>query len=87
MEFEFDPTKSEANKAKHGINFLEAQLLWLDHRAVQFPSDRFSEQRWGLIAKWSGKVWTVIFTLRDGKVRIISARRARVDEVTFYEND
>ena len=87
MEFEFDPTKSEANKAKHGINFLEAQLLWLDHRAVQFPSDRFGEQRWGLIAKWSGKVWTVIFSLRNGKVRIISTRRARVDEVAFYEND
>ena len=28
MEFEFDPLKSETNKAKHGIDFIEAQALW-----------------------------------------------------------
>lgn len=30
MEFEFDERKSAANKAKHGIDFVEAQALWLD---------------------------------------------------------
>ena len=30
MEFEFDPAKSAANKDKHGIDFVEAQALWLD---------------------------------------------------------
>jgi uncharacterized protein len=28
VEFEFDPGKSASNKAKHGIDFLEAQALW-----------------------------------------------------------
>ncbi|MBC8244966.1 MAG: BrnT family toxin [Verrucomicrobia bacterium] len=87
MEFEFDPAKSEANKAKHGIDFVEAQRLWLDNGAVRFPSDRFGEKRWGLIARSSGKVWTVFFTIRDGIVRIISVRRARVEEVIFYEGN
>ena len=30
MKFEFDETKSEANKRKHGIDFVEAQALWKD---------------------------------------------------------
>lgn len=34
MEFEFDPAKSEANKAKHGIDFVAAQELWYDFFAV-----------------------------------------------------
>ena len=28
MDFEFDPRKSEINKTKHGIDFVEAQALW-----------------------------------------------------------
>jgi hypothetical protein len=28
VKFEFDPQKSETNKAKHGIDFIEAQALW-----------------------------------------------------------
>jgi len=29
MQFEFDPQKSAVNKDKHGIDFVEAQALWL----------------------------------------------------------
>ena len=28
MLFEYDPAKSTTNKAKHGIDFDEAQVLW-----------------------------------------------------------
>ena len=37
MEFEFDPEKSQANQTKHGIDFLEAQLLWLDDMLLDRP--------------------------------------------------
>ena len=30
MDVEFDPVKSEANQAKHGIDFQEAMALWDD---------------------------------------------------------
>jgi uncharacterized DUF497 family protein len=30
MKFEFDPAKSASNKDKHGIDFVEAQVLWAD---------------------------------------------------------
>jgi hypothetical protein len=37
MDFEYDPNKSEANKAKHGIDFEEAQELWNDQEAATSP--------------------------------------------------
>ncbi len=30
MEFEFDKSKNESNKQKHGIDFNEAKELWED---------------------------------------------------------
>jgi uncharacterized DUF497 family protein len=45
VEFEFDPEKSSANKAKHGIDFVEAQTLWLDEALIEAPArtdDAFS---------------------------------------------
>lgn len=33
MDFEYDPEKSLQNKQKHGIDFEEAQMLWLDEEA------------------------------------------------------
>ena len=34
MEFEFDQAKSEANRLKHGIDFVQAQELWKDLYAL-----------------------------------------------------
>jgi uncharacterized DUF497 family protein len=36
--FEFDTTKSEANKSKHGLNFIEAQGLWNDEQLLIIPA-------------------------------------------------
>lgn len=33
--FEFCEQKSRANKSKHGIDFVEAQALWLDEELVE----------------------------------------------------
>jgi hypothetical protein len=46
--FEFEPVKSQANKAKHGIDFVEAQELW-KYRAVIVRSDRGNERRFARI--------------------------------------
>ncbi len=45
MDFEFDPAKSAANKAKHGIDFIEAQALWLDDAFVEAPARTDDEPR------------------------------------------
>lgn len=80
MEFEF-----ESNKKKYGINFDEAQVLWDDPDLIEIPVKTVDEPRFLVIGKISEKYWSVIITYRREKIRIISARRARKEEVDIYE--
>ena len=84
MEFEFDHAKSEANRLKHGIDFVQAQELWKDLYALQIQAKSDTEPRFALIASMQGKVWSVFFTERNSKIRIISARRSRTNEEDLY---
>ena len=86
MEFEFDPTKSESNAQKHGIDFEQAQQLREDPDRLQVPARTQGEPRYMLIGKIAEKHWSAIFTYRKENVRIVSVRRSRTDEVNAYEN-
>ena len=48
VQFEFDPWKSENNKAKHGIDFVEAQALWKS-KIVLLPAKDALEKRYMVI--------------------------------------
>ena len=85
MEFEFDPAKSASNKVKHGIDFVEAQALWTDDGLVEAPVPSKGELRFLAIGLLSGRYWTAVCTFRGNTVRIISARRARKEEISYYE--
>ena len=85
MDFEFDRAKSEANLAKHGIDFEAAQLLWMDENAVEIDARSDTEPRSAVIGTIEGKHWIAFKTVRAGAIRIISVRRARADEVEIYE--
>lgn len=89
MAFEFDPVKSAINKAKHGIDFVEAQALWQDGglQIVLSKSNLSSEERFLAIGWIEGKYWTAICTLRGEAIRIISVRRARKEEVRYHEGN
>ncbi|MCF7899844.1 BrnT family toxin [Candidatus Babeliales bacterium] len=86
MEFEFDTQKSEVNKKKHGIDFVEAQALWEDPNLIEIPAKTSDEPRFLVIGYISGKVWSGVITYRDEKIRIISVRRSRPEEVEIYES-
>jgi len=85
MELEFDPEKSASNKAKHGIDFLEAQALWDDVDLLEIPACIEDEPRYMVIGRIGPKHWSGIITYRDERTRIISVRRARKTEVLIYE--
>jgi hypothetical protein len=87
MEFEFDERKSRSNKEKHGIDFQEAQSLWDDLDRIEIPARTEDEPRYLVIARLNGKHYSAVITYREGKVRIISVRRARVEEVEIYEGE
>jgi uncharacterized DUF497 family protein len=84
--FECDPQESEANLSKHGIDFQASQALWNDSDRVEFTARFHDENRHGIIAQLSGKLWTAIFTTREDRIRIISVRRSRENEQRLYHN-
>jgi uncharacterized DUF497 family protein len=86
MEFEYDRNKSRTNKEKHGIDFDEIQKIWNDENLIEIPAKNVDEPRYIAIGKIKEKHWSVIITRRNEKIRIISARRSRNDEVKLYES-
>ena len=85
MEFEFDPAKSASNLEKHGIDFDAVQAIWQDVMRVEVPAWTADEPRWLVVGQIDGKHWSVVVTHREQRVRIISARRSRTEEVALYE--
>ena len=86
MSFEFDALKSQSNLKKHGIDFVEAQLLWLDPYLLEIPAKTVDEPRYLMIGKILDKHWSAVVTYRNENIRIISVRRARIEEVEIYES-
>ena len=85
MEFEFDPNKSGKNHRKHGIDFVAAQALWEDPDRIEIPVATEDETRTLVIGKIENKHWSAIITLRGERIRIISVRRSRTQEIAIYE--
>jgi uncharacterized DUF497 family protein len=86
MEFEFDPRKSEANREKHGIDFVAAQALWDDLQRVEIPAKTEDEARLLVIGKIGKKYWSVVMTYRGKTVRLIAVRSSRGEEKAIYES-
>lgn len=86
-EFEFDRSKSDINKRKHGIDFFEAQALWRDERRIEIAARTVDEPRLLIVGIVGGVHWSAIVTYRGDKVRIISVRRSREEEVSLYESE
>ena len=86
VDFEFDPHKSTANRAKHGIDFVEAQALWLDDMRVEIRARTEDEPRFLVVGRIAGKHWSAVITYRDERARLISVRRSRLEEIAIYES-
>ena len=77
MRFTWDPRKEEANIARHGVPFTDAQMAFEDPRAVvAFDQEHSGKQelRWWLLGKVGHRVMLVRYTHRPhGLIRIIGA--------------
>jgi len=87
MDFEFDPKKSEANLERHGIDFSQAQALWDDTDRVEIPAKTIDENRSMVIGRIGARHWSAVITYRGDKVRLISVRRSRNEEIELYESE
>ncbi len=84
VDFEWDENKRISNLRKHGIDFKDAVKLFFAPHIIMESNVRDGELRLGAVGKVNDVVVTVIFTLREGRIRIISARRARKNEKEAY---
>jgi len=87
QSFEFDEAKSRANHQKHGIDFVEAQDLWLDGNLLRIAARSESDARFVFVGLLNGRHWSAIATFRGRTIRLISVRRARPLEVEAYESE
>lgn len=83
--FEFDENKSASNLDKHGIDFIQARLLWDDPDLIEIQANSTDEPRALVIGKIGEKHWSAVITYRGDNIRIISVRRSRKSEVMLYE--
>ena len=84
--FEFDKAKSQSNLSKHGIDFVDAQLLWSDPRLLEVPARTEDEPRFLMIGLINEKHWSAVITYRGTNIRLISVRQSRNEEVALYES-
>jgi uncharacterized DUF497 family protein len=83
-EFEWDDSKNHSNIQKHGISFEEAASIF-NGPVLSGPddsTDEYREKSFGLVG--GGVVVCVIHTERQGRIRIISARRATANERKLF---
>jgi hypothetical protein len=87
LEFEWHDAKAAANLQAHGVSFELAKTVFRDPFAVERLDDRedYGEERFVLIGMAEGNVTLfVAYTEREGRMRIISSRRATQNEQDDY---
>ena len=89
LTFKWDPSKAEANNAKHGVSFEEAETVFYDENArlIYDPDHSSEEDRFillGLSAQLRLLVVSHIYRNEETVIRIISARKATKKEQGQY---
>lgn len=86
-QFEWDEVKRLGNVEKHDIDFVDIGPAFDDDHAIVCRDLRmdYGEARMITTASCIGRILTIVFTLRSGTIRLISARDASRSERHRYE--
>jgi uncharacterized DUF497 family protein len=90
LEFEWDDRKAAQNVRDHGVSFAQAAWAFRDPFAVEWVDLRkaYSEERIILLGMYKSQILSVVYTEREHRVRIISARRAtKHEQDTYYRQN
>lgn len=89
FEFEWDKGNTTKNANKHDTSIEDIEAVFRSGMALPLGiqiSPPVNEQRLGVVGPTiNGKLLQIAFTLRDGRVRVISARPAHKKERKSYE--
>ena len=85
MNFEWDDTKRKLNIKKHGIDFINASMIF-DSYTLTIEDDRYDygEERFVTFGILEGRVVVVVHTEDEDSIRIISIRKATKYEEKKY---
>lgn len=88
VEFEWDEDKNDSCFRDRGFDFAYVLRAFFDPNRVvrRDPRWDYGEDRFRLMGRIDGRVFTVAFTYRGASIRIISAHKANSREVRLYEN-
>ncbi len=87
MQFEWDDNKARSNKIKHRVDFESVRDFDFD-TAFYTVDDAidYGEDRWQATGLIGLRLYTLVFTERENRIRVISLRRATSAETKdFYE--
>jgi len=84
LEFEWDEEKRRSNIEKHKLDFVRAHAIFDGRPVIHSDSSRLGEKRSKSTGIIDGVFVTVIWTLREGRIRIISARGTRDEDKRAY---
>ena len=89
LRFEWDERKAKANQKKHAVSFEEAQTVFFDDGAIEFPDpDHSEEEKRFLMLGRSFRLRILVvshcFRKSESVIRMISARKATRKERTAY---
>ncbi len=85
MDFEWDEQKLLSNIEKHGFDFVDVVEIFEGNHLTAPASTKQGEQRHLAVGIIGGLYAAVIYTIRNGTVRVISVRRARHEERRHYQ--
>ena len=84
--YEWDSDKAIDNLCRHGVSFADAMFAMDDaHRSTRHDPDSNGEPRYISMGRDPlGRVLVIVFTHREPKIRLISARKASAAERRLY---
>jgi uncharacterized DUF497 family protein len=86
VEFEWDPAKAASNEHKHDVPFAAAIDVFLDIDRVDVDVTREAdgERRRKVIGQVRGRLLSLVYTVREDRIRVISARPSNPQEMKRY---
>jgi uncharacterized protein len=86
VEFEWDAAKRIGNLRKHGVDFAVVEAF--EWGTAQESEDRrtdYGERRWIVHGRIGDRLYVLVYTRRNGRIRVISLRTANRKEFDRYE--
>ena len=89
MEFEWDDAKNDACFVRRGFDFAYALRVFFDPHRIVVQDRRwdYGEDRFRVLGMIQERVFVVVYTMRGSAIRIISARKANIEEIADYEQN